>query len=43
MVMQIGAAITIGIIIDTFIVRAFLVPSIAALIGRWNWWPAKHV
>ena len=42
MVMQIGAAITIGIIIDTFIIRAFLVPSIAALIGKWNWWPAKH-
>ncbi len=42
MVMQIGAAITIGIIIDTFVVRALLVPSIAALLGRWNWWPTKH-
>jgi RND superfamily putative drug exporter len=39
MVMQIGTAIAIGIIIDTFIVRALLVPSIAALVGRWNWWP----
>jgi RND superfamily putative drug exporter len=41
MVMQIGAAIAIGVIIDTFIVRALLVPSIAALIGRWNWWPSR--
>jgi RND superfamily putative drug exporter len=41
MVMQIGAAIAIGIIIDTFVVRALLVPSIAALLGRWNWWPFR--
>lgn len=41
MVMQIGAAIAIGVIIDTFVVRALLVPSIAALIGRWNWWPSR--
>jgi RND superfamily putative drug exporter len=41
MVTQIGAAIAIGVIIDTFIVRALLVPSIAALIGRWNWWPSR--
>jgi RND superfamily putative drug exporter len=41
MVMQIGAAIAIGVIIDTFVVRALLVPSIAALLGRWNWWPYR--
>jgi putative drug exporter of the RND superfamily len=41
MVMQIGAAIAIGVIIDTFVVRALLVPSIAALLGRWNWWPSR--
>jgi RND superfamily putative drug exporter len=41
MVMQVGAAIAIGVIIDTFVVRALLVPSIAALIGRWNWWPSR--
>jgi uncharacterized membrane protein YdfJ with MMPL/SSD domain len=41
MVMQIGTAIAIGVIIDTFVVRALLVPSIAALIGRWNWWPSR--
>jgi len=41
MVMQMGAAIVIGVIIDTFVVRALLVPSIATLIGRWNWWPSS--
>ncbi|HFC09690.1 MAG TPA: MMPL family transporter [Chloroflexi bacterium] len=39
---QIGAAIAMGVLLDTFIVRAVLVPSIAAVLGRWNWWPAKH-
>jgi putative drug exporter of the RND superfamily len=40
--MQIGAAVSIGVFIDTFIVRALLVPAIASLLGRWNWWPGKH-
>ena len=41
MVMQLGTAIVIGVLIDTFIVRAILVPSIAVLIGRWSWWPSR--
>jgi RND superfamily putative drug exporter len=40
MVLQIGAAIAIGVLIDTFLVRALLVPSLATLFGRWNWWPS---
>jgi RND superfamily putative drug exporter len=40
--MQIGAAVAIGVLIDTFLVRALLVPGIASLLGRWNWWPSKH-
>ncbi len=42
MVLEIGVAIAIGVIIDTFVVRALLVPSLAALFGRWGWWPAKQ-
>jgi putative drug exporter of the RND superfamily len=38
-ILQSGLAISIGIFLDTFIVRTFLVPSIAVLVGRWNWWP----
>jgi RND superfamily putative drug exporter len=39
---QLGAAVAIGVFIDTFLVRAMLVPAIASLLGRWNWWPGKH-
>jgi putative drug exporter of the RND superfamily len=39
---QLGAAVAIGVFIDTFLVRALLVPAIASLLGRWNWWPTKH-
>jgi RND superfamily putative drug exporter len=38
---QIGTPIAIGVLIDTFLVRALLVPSLAVLLGRWNWWPSK--
>jgi RND superfamily putative drug exporter len=40
-VLQIGAAIAIGVLVDTFIVRALLVPSLATLLGRWSWWPSR--
>lgn len=36
---QLGTAIALGLLIDTFIVRAFMTPSIAAALGRWFWWP----
>ncbi|MCR4392808.1 MAG: efflux RND transporter permease subunit [Dehalococcoidales bacterium] len=39
--LQIGVAVALGVLIDTFVVRALLVPSIARLIGRWNWWPGR--
>jgi uncharacterized membrane protein YdfJ with MMPL/SSD domain len=26
------------VLIDAFIVRALLVPSLMALLGRWTWW-----
>lgn len=40
-VLQIGAAIAIGVLMDTFIVRALLVPALATLAGRWSWWPSS--
>ncbi|MDV3132207.1 RND family transporter [Mycobacterium sp. 29Ha] len=39
---QLGATIAVGLLFDTLIVRAFMTPSIAALLGRWFWWP-QHV
>ncbi len=38
---QLGIGIAIGILLDTFLVRTLLVPSVVAMLGRWNWWPAK--
>ena len=38
---QIGTTIGIGLLFDTLIVRSFMTPSIAALLGRWFWWPLK--
>ncbi len=37
----IGLGLTVGILLDTFVVRTVLVPSAVALLGRWNWWPSK--
>ncbi|WP_319450701.1 MULTISPECIES: MMPL family transporter [unclassified Mycobacterium] len=38
---QIGTTIALGLIFDTLIVRSFMTPSIAALMGRWFWWPVR--
>ncbi|MBU9767328.1 RND family transporter [Mycobacterium sp. TNTM28] len=39
---QVGSTIGIGLLIDTLLVRTFVVPPIAVLLGRWFWWPARH-
>jgi putative drug exporter of the RND superfamily len=39
---QIGTTIAVGLLLDTLLVRAFIVPSIVALLGRWFWWPRLH-
>ena len=38
---QIGAAVAIGVLLDTFVVRTLLVPSITYLLGDRAWWPGK--
>jgi len=38
---QLGSAVGIGLLFDTLVVRAFMTPSIAALLGRWFWWPQQ--
>ena len=38
---QLGFTIAFAVLLDTFFVRTLLVPSIAVLLGRWNWWPSK--
>jgi putative drug exporter of the RND superfamily len=36
---QVGTTIGLGLLFDTLIVRSLMTPSIAALMGKWFWWP----
>lgn len=36
---EIGFAVAFGVLVDTFVVRTMLDPALAALFGRWTWWP----
>ena len=38
---QIGTTIGLGLLFDTLIVRSFMTPSAATLLGRWFWWPQR--
>ncbi|MGE7876037.1 MMPL family transporter [Peribacillus muralis] len=38
---QFGLITALGVLMDTFIVRPFLVPAITALLGRHAFWPSK--
>jgi RND superfamily putative drug exporter len=40
-IVDVGAGLAIGVIMDTFVVRTVLVPCTVVLLGRWNWWPSK--
>jgi RND superfamily putative drug exporter len=38
---QFGLITALGVLMDTFIVRPFLVPAITSLLGRHAFWPGK--
>ena len=42
-IQQIGVAVATGVLLDAFIVRSLLVPSLMALLGRRNWWAPRSV
>ena len=36
---QVGTTIGLGLLFDTLVIRSFMTPAIAALLGKWFWWP----
>ena len=37
-IQQIGVATAFGVLVDAFVVRSLLVPSLMGLLGKYNWW-----
>ncbi|HEX5465223.1 MAG TPA: MMPL family transporter [Candidatus Limnocylindrales bacterium] len=40
-IQQIGYGVAAGVLMDTFLLRSLLVPSLVVLLDRWNWWPSR--
>ncbi len=38
---QVGTTVGMGLLFDTLVVRSFMTPTIAVLLGRWFWWPLR--
>ncbi|WP_406235376.1 MMPL family transporter [Nocardia sp. NBC_01009] len=36
-----GFALAVGVLLDAFIVRMILIPSLLVLMGKWSWWMPK--
>ena len=40
---ELGVGTALAGVIDASVVRAFLVPSLMALLGQWNWWAPRRL
>jgi putative drug exporter of the RND superfamily len=38
---QVGATVAVGVLLDTFLVRALLIPAITYRLGDRAWWPSN--
>jgi RND superfamily putative drug exporter len=38
-----GVGLCVSVLIDATVIRAFVVPAVMALAGRWNWYPGRRV
>jgi transport protein len=36
---QVGSTVCIGLLLDTMVVRSFVVPCLLRILGPWFWWP----
>ena len=41
--LELGFAATIGLLLDTFIIRCLMVPAIAVKFGEVSWWPGRKL
>jgi RND superfamily putative drug exporter len=35
---ELGVGLALGVLVDATIIRGLMLPSVMALLGRWNWW-----
>jgi RND superfamily putative drug exporter len=40
---ELGFAVAFGVLFDTFVLRAMLVPALVVLVGEWSWFPGRRV
>ena len=36
---QLGFGLAVGVLLDAFVIRAFLIPALISLVGGLSWWP----
>ena len=41
LIKELGVGTALAVLIDATIIRALLVPSLMALMGKWNWWDPR--